>query len=176
MDRPKIVTKRLSNRILNNLSILYSPAWKQPHLHNRVLSSATTALNPCSNYTSLNAADRLESFTGQNPVRCDQRDITSGWYRFAGVAGNPKMSTTCPPVRRCGTHAPGWITGQHPSAADGEVTREVCYHWARNCCQWKNKIKVKNCGAFYVFELQKTPACSLRYCGECWRSRITWDN
>ena len=65
------------------------------------------------------------------------------------------MPTTCPPVRRCGTHAPGWIKGQHPSVADGEVTREVCYHWTNNCCRWKNNIKVKNCGAFYVYELQK---------------------
>ena len=160
-------TKRLSNRILNNLSLFHNPDWKQLHLHNRVPSSVTTALNPCSNYKNLNAADRLETFTGQKPLRCDQRDITPDWYRFTGVAGNPQMPTTCPPVRRCGTHAPGWIKGQHPSVADGEVTREVCYHWSSNCCRWKNNIKVKNCGAFYVYELQKTPGCSLRYCGEC---------
>ena len=163
-------TKRFINRILNSLSLLYSLDWKQIHLHNRVLSSFTAALNPCSNYKSLNAAYRLESFTGQNQVRCDQRDITPGWYRFTGVAGNLQMPTSCPPVRRCGTHAPGWIKGQHPSVADGEVTREVCYHWSNNCCRWKNNIKVKNCGAFYVYELQKTPACSLRYCGEWWCS------
>ena len=132
--------------------------------------------DPCSNYKSLNAADRLESFTSQNSVRCDQKDITPGWYRFTGVAGNPKMPTSCPPVSRCGTHAPGWIKGQHPSVADGEVTREVCYHWTNNCCRWRNNIKVKNCGAFYVYELQKTPVCWLRYCGECWRSYTTWHN
>ena len=131
--------------------------------------STVASNDPCNNYKSLNAVNRLESFTGQSPVRCDQRDITPGWYRFTGVAGNPKpqMPTTCPLVRRCGTHAPGWINGQHPSVADGEVTRQVCYHWTRNCCRWKNNIKVTNCGAFYVYELQKTPACSLRYCGEC---------
>jgi len=135
-------------------------------LHNRLLSSATTALNPCSSHTSLNAVNRLETFAGQSPLRCDQRDITPGWYRFTGVVGNLQMPTTCPPIRRCGTHAPGWISGQHPSVADGEVTRKVCYHWSGNCCQWNNNIKVKNCGAFYVYELQKTPTCSLRYCGE----------
>ena len=132
--------------------------------------STVSSNDPCSNYKSLNAANRLESFTGQNPVGCDKRDITPGWYRLTGVAGNPQMPTTCPPVRRCGTHAPGWIKGQHPSVADGEVTREVCYHWTNNCCRWKNNIKVKNCGAFYVYKLQKTPVCSLRYCGECCRS------
>ena len=122
----------------------------------------------CSKYKTLNAGDRLESFTGQSPLRCDRNDITPGWYRFTGAPGNPQMPTQCVnPTRRCGTHAPGWLDGQHPSVADGEVTRQVCYHWSNNCCRWKNNIKVKNCGAFYVYELQKTPACSLRYCGEC---------
>ena len=141
--------------------------FKLIHLVSFTSIISTVASNdPCRNYKSLNAADRLETFTGQNPLRCDQGDITPGWYRFTGIAGNPQMPTTCPPVRRCGTHAPGWIKGQHPSVADGEVTREVCYHWTSNCCRWRNNIKVKNCGAFYVYQLQKTPVCSLRYCGE----------
>ena len=71
--------------------------------------------NPCSKHKTLNAADRLINFTGQSSVRCNQRDLTPGWYR--GVSGNPKMPTTCPLVRRCGTHAPGWIKGQHPSVS-----------------------------------------------------------
>ena len=50
--------------------------------------------------------------------------------------------------------------------AEGVVTRDVCYHWKSGCCQWTNNIQVKNCGAFYVYELQKTPVCFLRYCGE----------
>lgn len=60
------------------------------------LAQVTTALNPCRNYKNLNAADRLETFTGQKPLRCDQRDITPDWYRFTGVAGNPQIPTTCP--------------------------------------------------------------------------------
>ncbi|XP_020609788.1 uncharacterized protein LOC110048345 isoform X2 [Orbicella faveolata] len=122
------------------------------------------APDPCSNYHYLYAANRLVTYTGQFPLRCDQRDINPGWYRFTGVSGNPKMPTNCPSKNRCGTHAPGWINGNHPSVADGEVTREVCYHWSYSCCRWRNYIKVKNCGAFYVYELQKTPTCSLRYC------------
>ena len=104
-------------------------------------------------------------FTGQNSVKCDQRDLTPGWYRFQGAAGD-KMPTSCVPIRRCGTHAPGWISGAHPTVGQGIVQRKVCYHWSGNCCRWTNNIKVKNCGAFYVYELQKTPVCSLRYCGK----------
>jgi len=79
------------------------------------------------------------------------------------------MPTACVPKLRCGTHAPGWLNGSHPSVADGIVTRKVCYHWSSGCCQWHNNIRVKNCGAFYVYELQKPAGgnvCSLRYCGE----------
>ena len=121
------------------------------------------APDPCSNYHYLHAADRLVTYTGQ--ARCDQNDINPGWYRFYGVSGNPKMPTQCPSINHCGTHAPGWMTGLHPSVANGVVSRQVCYHWSNNCCRWNNFIRVKNCGAFYVYELQKTPACYLRYCG-----------
>ena len=131
------------------------------------IPSVAGAPDPCNNYKNLNAVDRLMGFPGQSPVKCDKNDLSPDWYRFTGVAGNLKMPTTCPTqVRRCGTHAPGWLKGQHPTVAEGVVTRQVCYHWSNNCCRWSNNIKVKNCGAFYVYELQKTPVCSLRYCGE----------
>lgn len=60
------------------------------------------------------------------------------------------------------------MSGTHPTVEEGIVTRKVCYHWTSGCCQWSNYIRVKNCGAFYVYELQKTPLCSIssRYCGD----------
>ena len=75
------------------------------------------------------------------------------------------MPETCVPIRRCGTHAPGWLNGKHPTVAEGAVTRQVCYHWSNKCCMWENNIRVRNCGAFYVYELVKTPTYYLRYCG-----------
>ena len=75
------------------------------------------------------------------------------------------MPSSCPPKRRCGTHAPGWLNGSHPSVADGAVQRQVCYHWSSGCCQWQNDIQVRNCGGFYVYKLKPTRFCSLRYCG-----------
>ena len=134
----------------------------------RSIQSATiysTAFNPCKDYKVLNTSNRHVGFTGQVPIKCDHRSLIEGWYRFTGAAGD-RMATTCPNIRRCGTNVPGWMSGSHPSVANGEVTRKVCYHWSNNCCQWSNNIKVKNCGGFYVYKLQKTPLCSLRYCGE----------
>ncbi|KAK3731079.1 hypothetical protein QZH41_007969 [Actinostola sp. cb2023] len=86
------------------------------------------------------------------------------WYRFTGTAGSA-MPTKCVPGRHCGTHAPGWLSGSHPTQAEGMVTRKVCFTWGNNCCRWNNSIRVRNCGEFYVYELGKTPLCNLRYCG-----------
>ena len=99
-----------------------------------------------------------------NVLKCDQKDLTKGWYRFMDQAGS-QIAAKCVPKHHCGTHAPGWMQGSHPTRAQGLVTRKVCYHWNNNCCQWSNNIRVRNCGGFYVYELDKTPVCHLRYCG-----------
>ena len=76
------------------------------------------------------------------------------------------MASSCPPTYRCGTQAPGWLSGGHPSVADGQVSRTVCFHWNRNCCLWSTNIQVRNCGSYHVYYLSGTPAgCNLRYCG-----------
>ena len=126
----------------------------------------------CSNYKVLSSATRAQGYTARNNVRCDRRDLsTPGWYRFMGAAGD-QIPDKCVPVRRCGTHAPGWLNGAHPSVQDGVVTRQVCYHWSNNCCRWNNNIKVRNCGGFYVYELPRTPLCYLRYCGNAGAGKL----
>ena len=106
--------------------------------------------------------------SAQNNVKCDGRApdniVSPGWYRMTGNSGD-RIPEKCVPKRRCGTHAPGWLNGTHPKVLDGVVNRRVCYHWSNNCCLWKNDIKIRNCGGYYVYELTKPPACSLRYCG-----------
>ena len=119
----------------------------------------------CNNYTVLGEADRAQESVLLSHPRCDRYDLASaGWYRFQGAAGD-QMPDKCVPMNRCGTHAPGWLSGAHPTVAEGVVTRKVCYHWRYNCCLWSNNITVRNCGAFFVYKLQKTPQCYLRYCG-----------
>lgn len=83
---------------------------------------------------------------------------------MAGESGD-QIPEICVPERHCGTLAPGWLHGKHPSVKDGEVTREVCYHWSNDCCNWKNNITIRNCSDFYVYKLDKPPKCYLRYCG-----------
>ena len=76
------------------------------------------------------------------------------------------MPDSCVDKYYCGTHAPGYLTGGHPTVAQGIVSRKVCFHWSSSCCQWSQYIRVRNCGAFYVYELSKPPVCNLRFCGD----------
>ena len=115
----------------------------------------------CRNYGSLNTADRMITY---NRYVGYDNGIGPGWFRFEGSAGT-RMATSCPPTDRCGTDAPGWLNGGHPTVADGQVGRTVCFHYSQNCCIWSTNIKVRNCGSCYVYYLSGTPGCSLRYCG-----------
>ena len=115
----------------------------------------------CQNYVSLNTADRKITYPNYNTY-CDNA-IGPGWFRFEGSAGT-RMPTSCPPKNRCDAHAPGWINGGHPTVADGQVSRQVCFHWS-SCCWETTNIKVRNCGSYYVYYLNGTPNCNARYCG-----------
>ena len=117
----------------------------------------------CRNYKSLSDSDREKDYN-RAQVKCDNR-LPKAWYRFTGAAGR-QMPTRVVPRNHCGTHAPGWLSGGHPTVAQGIVTRRVCFHWTRSSCQWSRIIRVQNCGAFFVYELQPTPTCRLRYCGD----------
>ena len=118
----------------------------------------------CTSYSSLTSGDRKTTYTS-NPNQCDRN--LKGWYRFQGAAGT-RMPTSCPPKDRCSTQATGWLNGGHPTVADGKVSRQVCFHWSSNCCNWSGNIEVRNCGSFYVYHFNSTPACTLRYCGSDW--------
>ena len=102
-------------------------------------------------------------FSGYWALQCDST-LPFGWYRFRGAAGT-EMPTSCVGTNRCGTHAPGWLNGSHPSVADGAVHATVCLSWVWGCCSWSTSIRVRNCSGFYVYELGPTPGCHLRYCG-----------
>ncbi|XP_053404691.1 von Willebrand factor D and EGF domain-containing protein-like [Mercenaria mercenaria] len=97
---------------------------------------------------------------------CDRTRIF-GWYRFTvGSAGSTpaSLATKCVQQYHCGTHVPLWMNGTHPTAADGVVPRQICGTNGNNCCAYKDTIRVKNCGTYYVYELKPTRGCSIAYC------------
>ena len=135
------------------------------------------AKDPCirRNHHILDGFDRSLANKDEKNWRCDQTNLSPlpAWYRFTGAAGD-RMPTSCVEPDSCGTHAPGWLDGSHPSAEEGIVTRRVCYHWSSNCCYRKNEIQIKKCNGFYVYRLIKLPECDLRYCGSNAGERLTF--
>ncbi|XP_032226261.2 uromodulin [Nematostella vectensis] len=118
----------------------------------------------CYSYTQLTEADRHMNFGNPN-LKCDHAIITTKWYRFMGSAGT-RMPTSCVPMNRCNTAAPGWLNGAHPSATQGVMTRQVCFTFNGNCCAWSVSVGIQNCGGlYYVYRLAPPPICDLRYCG-----------
>ncbi|XP_066304360.1 oncoprotein-induced transcript 3 protein-like [Branchiostoma lanceolatum] len=117
-------------------------------------------------YRVLNEAWRNVNHGMDNPLRCD-RGFNGEWYRFMGPAGT-NMPTQRPATTTvCGTHAPMWMNGAHPTAADGAVSRQVCAFYTGNPCRWETTIQVKACRAgYYVYRLPRAPACHLAYCGD----------
>ena len=125
----------------------------------------------CKSYEILDEADR--NHKSGSGFHCD--DDTSnedhgdfkgpGWYRMMTPAGT-KIPEVAPPVLQCGTAATGWLNGAHPDGLGQTVSREVCFNWNGDKCFEKTTIKVTNCGGFYVYELPRTPLCTLRYCAE----------
>ena len=111
-------------------------------------------------------ADRLDSAPGGSK---SDLNLQFGWYRFNGGAGT-MMPTSCKQINKCGTQATSWLQGQHPSVSDGVITATVCFHW-KSCCDFPVSVRIRNCGAFYVYELMRTPY-GLRYCGTKSKKRI----
>ena len=123
-----------------------------------------TAPAECSSYSKLSDASRASGTHRGRVLKCDHYDLAVGWYRFTDAAGT-RMPTSPVAINHCGTHAPGWMNGQHPTKDDGSVKRKVCFNWNNNVCLWNIEISVRNCGAFYVYQLPRIPYCYLRYCG-----------
>lgn len=97
---------------------------------------------------------------------CDANVTWDGWYRLFLNNQSAQMPDICVPENSCGTLAPLWLNGQHPTIEDGVVNRNVCGSWMNDCCYFKpDYIQVKACpGNYYVYEFKNPHNCSLGYC------------
>ena len=126
--------------------------------------SFSSFMPECRNYGSLNDGTRRTSYNSYY-YYCDS-SLGPGWFRFQGSAGT-RMATSCPSYCRCGAYNSGWLSGGHPSVADGQVTRTVYFRSYSSCYSYSTSIKVRNCVSYYVYYLSGTPGgrCNFRYCG-----------
>ncbi len=105
-------------------------------------------------YTSLTNADYL----------CD--DVADGWYRFRDA----EIATTCVNTYHC-TKIPIWMNDTLPSISDGVQSKDFCVNHDigttenHNCCTYKFKMDVQNCGNPLVYNLKKENVqCPMAYC------------
>ncbi|XP_068103348.1 uromodulin-like [Hyperolius riggenbachi] len=126
-------------------------------------------IDPCSVHTILTDTWRSPSniYNFDNNLDWIHCDVSlKGWYRFKGRY-DQKMLGHVVPAFSCGTEAPMWMNGSHPTVEDGVVDRTTCASWSGESCFWSRNINVRMCPqGFYVYMLQGTPICSLGYCME----------
>ena len=110
--------------------------------------------------------------------RCDKQGYNSSstdaspgwrgpaWYRFTMPAGTriPESSPAIEPGYHCGTVVPGWLSGKHPTSTAESVDVKYCFDYDGDSCKWSTEGKITNCGGFFVYYLENTPLCALRYC------------
>ena len=131
------------------------------------LPLSSLSQDPCDNYNELNNPYRSIAYkvtVGVDTMICDV-DIVNGWYRFVNEVGG-EMPEFKIDSYHCGTVAPIWMQGPHPSEDDDVVDRTACVNFNNmfgGCLSFT--IQVKNCSSFYVYYLVSPPfGCNMAYC------------
>ena len=75
------------------------------------------------------------------------------------------MATISPGTEKCGASYTAWLSGGHPTVAEGIVEREVCINTFQGDCHVKGIVKVKNCTSYYIYKFFDINACPFHYCG-----------
>ena len=97
----------------------------------------------------------------RKPGRCWQKEHLQHtlwwrkmWRRFL-IHSIREMPTQCVPDNRCGAIFSGWLYGGHHTLANGYVSFNVCFIGGQNCCKKSINIRVKECGSYFIYNLQK---------------------
>jgi len=119
----------------------------------------------CHHYQNLTDAERKYDYDTQaGSHKCDIELRKKGWHRFQGAAGT-KMATKSPGFGKCGAGFPVWLSGAHPTVAEGTVRRKVCINKHDVECKKHGFVDVKNCTSYFVYKFYDSFACDFRYCG-----------
>ena len=91
--------------------------------------------------------------------------VGPAWYRFTMPAGT-RIPESSPGKLHCGSWATGWLSGVHPTSPGASNNNaKYCFdNGDGNDCHWSTQGKVTNCGSYFVYYLENTPYCRLRYC------------
>lgn len=166
----RVTKSRVKTGLNGNIAIWIETLLSVTNFHVSVTADyGNYSADPCYRYTILDDPWRSTSYTSS--VNCDSNFKWVGWYRMFYQGQSAMMTESCVENFRCGTHAPLWLNGAHPSLEDGIVVRAVCGSWTAGCCTFSSSpIRVKACpGNYYVYEFVQPNFCSGVYCsGKYW--------
>lgn len=120
--------------------------------------------DPCKNYKAIDDPYRSIAYKLKpgDVAICDY-NLPKGWYRFTSDVGG-MMPETSPASYYCGTVAPVWIKGTHPTVINETKSVTACTKIFRESCKVKKTIRIKKCKGYFVYLLRKTFGCSMAYC------------
>ena len=144
-----------------NTCFLYSSCDEQQSCHGGCTSGKMNCISNgpdvCNNYWFLDDAGR----SIENEVNCYDNNLCTcdytgsngqspdwhgpGNYRFFPFS--TMMPESSPGTWHCGTEAPGWLKGQHPTVEGEEVRMDVCFDYGPvlGNCYYKSHINVTLC-------------------------------
>ncbi|XP_071136701.1 uncharacterized protein [Mytilus edulis] len=133
-----------------------------------ILVQGSTAIDPCTSYSTVHRSDSrgTNCFVEQKSTAVCDRLLKPGWYKAEANGISLEMASSCPPMYSCGTESQLWMDGKSSSVSDGVVNRKVCIRDTapNDCCNVSMQIQMKNCGSFYVYNLNYTDGCNRAYC------------
>ena len=90
----------------------------------------------------------------------------AGWYRMVEPAGT-RLPEEPPISHHCNTGTPGWLNGSHPNTIGETIDSRVCFgepSYPLYPCPMETQITIKHCNDYFLYHLEETPICDLRYC------------
>ncbi|KAL8559854.1 hypothetical protein ACOMHN_030190 [Nucella lapillus] len=98
---------------------------------------------------------------------CDNT-LVPGWYRFRLKNSSAVIPTYCVPYAHCHAWYPTWLDlqGQALPPTGKKIEARACSNSYHSCCEWSSRVIVKNCGSFYVYNLNRLANCPSAYCAQ----------
>ncbi|XP_071172639.1 von Willebrand factor D and EGF domain-containing protein-like [Mytilus edulis] len=116
----------------------------------------------CGSYNSLQVSNKrsIDYITDLSlDVPISDHALEMGWYRMINDNGD-QIPTSPPGLLHCGTIHPIWLNGTLPVSEEGNVSRQVCVQSSSDICEYTITIEINNCGGYFLYYLDNTPANS----------------
>ncbi|XP_060582411.1 uncharacterized protein LOC132738823 [Ruditapes philippinarum] len=101
---------------------------------------------------------------GSGPCKPFPESSIPSWYRINGTLIGNAVALEIPGSSSCGGITNIWINDHLPGQNDGIKGVIACGSTSKGCCTIRNRIRVRNCKYFYVFEFGRLSRRDAKYC------------